>query len=321
VELDRHYIERNDFSAVRRGYDPEEVDRHLGEIADSIQELKRQAKRGPSSLAAQAAEQVRGIVEAAERSAAQITDGADSEARRIVDEANEQARQTREKADRDALDRVQAAEDATQSVLDRANSVKAEIDRMIDDAKSAADSLGSNLRGGASSLQSELDAIRGELSGVREGRLEEAPRGGGASRGATSAAAMSSSQPSSIEPDDLDDDEDESLAVEAETDMEPELVVEVEETIVAANGDSGGATYEDEETAEDVGAETAEEEHAPQASSGGRSIRGAEGARLIALNMALNGTPRDETARYLSQNFDLDDQDALLDEVYARVGD
>jgi hypothetical protein len=53
----------------------------------------------------------------------------------------------------------------------------------------------------------------------------------------------------------------------------------------------------------------------------GRSIRGAEGARLIALNMALNGTPRDETARYLSQNFDLDDQDALLDEVYARVGD
>ncbi len=45
-----------------------------------------------------------------------------------------------------------------------------------------------------------------------------------------------------------------------------------------------------------------------------------EGARLIALNMALNGTPRDETARYLSQNFELDDQDALLDEVYARVG-
>ena len=53
---------------------------------------------------------------------------------------------------------------------------------------------------------------------------------------------------------------------------------------------------------------------------GGRQIRGAEGARLIALNMALNGTPRDETARYLEQNFELDDQDALLDEVYARVG-
>jgi hypothetical protein len=63
-----------------------------------------------------------------------------------------------------------------------------------------------------------------------------------------------------------------------------------------------------------------EEAPAESSSRGGRSIRGAEGARLIALNMALNGTPRDETARYLSANFELDDQDALLDEVYARVG-
>jgi hypothetical protein len=44
-----------------------------------------------------------------------------------------------------------------------------------------------------------------------------------------------------------------------------------------------------------------------------------EGARLIALNMALNGTPRDETARYLSDNFQLSDRDGLLDEVYASV--
>ena len=45
-----------------------------------------------------------------------------------------------------------------------------------------------------------------------------------------------------------------------------------------------------------------------------------EGARLIALNMALNGTPRDETDRYLSENFELADREGLLDEVYARVG-
>ena len=35
--------------------------------------------------------------------------------------------------------------------------------------------------------------------------------------------------------------------------------------------------------------------------------------------MALNGTPRDETARYLSENFHLADSDGLLDEVYASV--
>jgi DivIVA domain-containing protein len=310
VELDRHYIERNDFSAVRRGYDPEEVDRHLGEIAEAVQDLKRQAKRSPTSMASQAAEQVKGIIEAAERSANEITEGAEDEARRIVDEANQRARETREKADRDALDRVQAAEDSTQSALDRANTVKSEIDRMLDDARSAADTLAGNLRGSASSLQTELDAIRGELSSVRDGRLEDQPRGGGGGRARAidSAALASTSEPSSVEP--------EEIANVAPIDDEPELVaeIEVEEEIVVVGANGDAADLDDDD--EDLGtADVAEEPGA------GRSIRGAEGARLIALNMALNGTPRDETARYLAQNFDLDDQDALLDEVYARVGD
>ncbi len=76
-----------------------------------------------------------------------------------------------------------------------------------------------------------------------------------------------------------------------------------------------------EEEEEEEAPAAAREEAPADVGGGARSIRGAEGARLIALNMALNGTPRDETARYLSQNFDLDDQDSLLDEVYARVGD
>ena len=40
---------------------------------------------------------------------------------------------------------------------------------------------------------------------------------------------------------------------------------------------------------------------------------------MIALNMALNGSPREETARYLEENFELENPEALLDEVYARV--
>jgi DivIVA domain-containing protein len=44
------------------------------------------------------------------------------------------------------------------------------------------------------------------------------------------------------------------------------------------------------------------------------------GARLIALNMALSGTPREETARYLAEHYELADPDALLDDVYARAG-
>jgi DivIVA domain-containing protein len=61
------------------------------------------------------------------------------------------------------------------------------------------------------------------------------------------------------------------------------------------------------------------EEPEPEAEPAG-GADDSEGARLIALNMALNGTPRDETDRYLSENFELDDREKLLDEVYARVG-
>lgn len=44
-----------------------------------------------------------------------------------------------------------------------------------------------------------------------------------------------------------------------------------------------------------------------------------EGARLIALNMALNGTAREDTDRYLAENFKLTNRAALLDEVYEKV--
>jgi DivIVA domain-containing protein len=45
----------------------------------------------------------------------------------------------------------------------------------------------------------------------------------------------------------------------------------------------------------------------------------AEDARLVALNMALDGTAREETDKYLEANFKLADRTGLLDEVYASV--
>jgi hypothetical protein len=44
-----------------------------------------------------------------------------------------------------------------------------------------------------------------------------------------------------------------------------------------------------------------------------------DGARLIALNMALNGESRADTERYLQENFRLADQTTLIDEVYAAI--
>ncbi len=44
-----------------------------------------------------------------------------------------------------------------------------------------------------------------------------------------------------------------------------------------------------------------------------------DGARLIALNMALNGESRADTERYLAENFQLPDRMQLIDEVYAAI--
>jgi len=44
-----------------------------------------------------------------------------------------------------------------------------------------------------------------------------------------------------------------------------------------------------------------------------------DGARLIALNMALNGESRADADRYLAENFSLSDRGKLIDEVYAAI--
>ena len=45
-----------------------------------------------------------------------------------------------------------------------------------------------------------------------------------------------------------------------------------------------------------------------------------EAARLVALDMALAGTPRDETEQYLAEHYTLADPGAILDDVYGLAG-
>ena len=44
-----------------------------------------------------------------------------------------------------------------------------------------------------------------------------------------------------------------------------------------------------------------------------------DGARLVALNMALSGESRDATERYLAEHFRLSERRALIEEVYAAI--
>src|SRR6478609_4054209 len=74
---------RDDFPSNRRGYDPAAVDAHLDRIADEVDEMRRQAA-APAPLSAQAGDQVKAIVEAAERGAQEIREAAQAEAREHV---------------------------------------------------------------------------------------------------------------------------------------------------------------------------------------------------------------------------------------------
>jgi DivIVA domain-containing protein len=68
-----------------------------------------------------------------------------------------------------------------------------------------------------------------------------------------------------------------------------------------------------------LAAEPAAPPELPAAEPAAAGTDDTEGARLVALNMALNGTPREETDKYLAANFKLTDRRGLLDEVYASV--
>ena len=110
MALDRQTIMRDDFPSNRRGYDPAAVDAHLDRIADAVDEMRRQAA-APAPLSAQAGEQVKAIVEAAERGAQEIRDAAQAEAREHIANVTAAADRLRERIE-------QMERDMTQLVID-----------------------------------------------------------------------------------------------------------------------------------------------------------------------------------------------------------
>jgi DivIVA domain-containing protein len=269
VELDRKTIQKQDFSSSRRGYDPAEVDRHLSAIADAVEDLKR------SSTAGTAAERVKGIIEAAERSAEEIERGAREKAGTVGEELA-QAERRRDEAQAEADEQLRRAEEAA-GLLEQA---VAELERV---------------RTALAALPKPAPAAAGTRADSRAHTaiLDEPV--------ATPGAGAAGAEPAAEEP-----------------------AAEEPAAVVAADGgsDASPTAAHGEPTAKEEAPESPAEaayEAAPAPSPGGGGA-GGEGARLIALNMALSGTPREETARYLAENFELDDPDAMLDDVYSRVG-
>jgi hypothetical protein len=83
--------------------------------------------------------------------------------------------------------------------------------------------------------------------------------------------------------------------------------------VVAPGPDS--AAEEEREAVQPESAPAAVEEPEPVP----QKAEDLDGARLVALNMALSGEPREQTDRYLADSFQLSNRAKLLDEVYAAV--
>jgi hypothetical protein len=185
-----------------------------------------------------------------------------------------------------AGDRVRAVlEAAEQSAAELRAEAAREIDTQLERAEAVAARLSERANQIERSLQGIADNVRDELSALKADLEELRAVGEGVAQARATAAE----------------------AVVTEEAAPPVAVIEPE----AAEP----VTVESEAEPVEDSAEPADSPAEPP-----RMGYGHEGARVIALNMALSGSPRDETARYLAENFELENPKALLDEVYARVG-
>jgi DivIVA domain-containing protein len=227
--VDRDAIQRRDFPVGRRGYDTAAVDAHLRAVADELETLRVRPPGPPRELSAGTAEQVRKILEAAERSATEL----------------------RDEAAKEAGDHVERVEIAAGQMLGKLDGLQRELDALL-----------AGLKRSGALLEDGLARLREDVG-----------------EAAAEAPLPAPAPPGPPEPDAV-----------------PEPPV-----IPAADAPAGPAAL-------------------AAAANGAPAEPDEAGARLIALNMALGGTPREEAAAYLTAHYGLADVETLLDDVYSRAG-
>ena len=135
--MEREDIERRDFPVGRRGYDQAAVDAHLRGVADEIERLRGQqappAPRPAASLSAGTSEQVRLILEAAERGAADL----------------------REDAGRQAKAHVERVEEAAEGMLAKLDALQGELGKLLDGLRAS----GERIAEGLAALQDQVGDV------------------------------------------------------------------------------------------------------------------------------------------------------------------
>ncbi len=220
------------------------------------------------------------LAAAASEQVRSIVEAAETSAAEIQRQAEAEAGDIRSEANTEAQ---ATREHATSQAREYVGTVNQSTHTMLERLEAMQSELGSlfdALRTGGNRLNADLQLLETNLEEVRDA-VQPRPR----FEPETAAAPP----PGQFEP----------VATAQDDRPEPEL---------ASRKDQG------DELAEATATATAAASREP-----GNGSDDTEGARLVALNMALNGTPREETERYLAENFRLTDRRGLLDDVYAAV--
>jgi hypothetical protein len=318
VDIDRQAIERRDFPIARRGYEPAAVDAHLRALASEIEQLQRERADGGGaepSLASTAGSQVQSILAAAEAAAADIEQQAREAARTAREDADRDAAQTRAEAIDRAQAHVAAVSQATAALLERVRAMDAEVSALVGSLRSGADRLAADLAAVETNMGELYDEAAGRsvtnaVSGGAQSQpaiapspppgppqpAAAAPPAPGAKGGAgAEAAPIPPPPPSGAAAPHVRHAQTSPPPLSAPEGAEPEVHIDPEAPPPRqriASGEGGSAT------------------------AGGGDL---DSARLVALNMALNGESREDAERYLAENFTLADRGKLIDEVYAAI--
>jgi DivIVA domain-containing protein len=214
-----------------------------------------------------------------------ILEAAQATAETIEREAAQDAQRTRESANADAKrtreEAVARAQEHVAAVSKATEALLTRVGSMDEETRTLVDSLHS----GAGRLAGDLAAIETEMGALYDAAAGRAGGGEAVEPGASPNGAAHAPV----------------VAVAVERGAEH---VEAQ-----AEPQAGGRAAHEEPL---VSRELASEPPSPVSDD-------LDGARLVALNMALNGDSREETGRYLAENFDVPDRERLLDEVYAAI--
>ncbi len=304
MSLDRQTIERRDFPIARRGYDIDAVNEHLAVLADEYEASGRAGRTSKAgSVASNAAEQVRVIVEVAEQTAAEITREAELESRQLLQDAREEAERLRTDAGQEARAHVATVAEVAQALLDRVEGMDRELGTVLD-----------GLRSGVRRVTADLVLLQGAVGEFRAAGAGPGGRTPASSDQSLPAAGQPSRRPTAPN----GDANGAHAAVDGEDNLELEEDIQTgsaerrgrevgtspPEPLRRAAGDASRSNPSDDDEGV-LDPATSEEAR----------------ARMIALNMALNGVPREETQRHLEDNFDVADVESVLDDAYMRAGE